>query len=212
MNARDDRFATAAAWRTRPAVHRDLRAVAAIERAVFPDPWSHGMFVGHLRYGPPEMFLIADDPEGAVLGYALTRTALEEAELLNIAVAPTARRRGVGVALLRAAMRTCRAHGSEWMLLEVREANAAARGLYERHGFAPVGRRAGYYRSPREDAIVMRAPLMDSGDGRGSGSTCQHAPPQSGNEMMTRARLGLPVSALPSILSSASQLPRQEIT
>lgn len=157
--ARERITVAGAECRTRAAVHRDLRAVAAIERAVFPDPWSHGMFVAHLRYGPPEMFLIAEGIEGEVLGYALTRVVLDESELLNIAVSTKARRRGVGVALLRAAMETCRAHGAEWMLLEVREANLAARALYDRYGFVPVGRRAGYYHSPREDAIVMRAPL-----------------------------------------------------
>lgn len=148
--------------RTRAAVHRDLRAVASIERAVFPDPWSHGMFVAHLRYGPPEMFLIAEDASGEVVGYALVRTVVDEAELLNIAVSPSARRRGVGIRLLRAAMQICRERGAEWMLLEVRETNVAARTLYERHGFHPVGRRTGYYHSPREDAIVMRAPLVDA--------------------------------------------------
>lgn len=192
-----ERSAPAAAeCRTRAAVHRDLRAVAAIERAVFPDPWSHGMFVAHLRYGPPEMFLIAEGSDGEVLGYALTRVVLDESELLNIAVSTKARRHGVGIALLRAAMETCRAHGAEWMLLEVREANVAARALYERHGFVPVGRRAGYYHSPREDAIVMRASL--------------EAPPDAGNKTMTRGGVGLPLSAVDSILSSASQTPRQE--
>lgn len=181
--------------RTRPAVHRDLRTVAAIERGVFPDPWSHGMFVAHLRYAPPEMFLIAEAPNGDVLGYALARTAADEAELLNIAVAPAARRRGVGLMLLRATMESCRVHGAEWMLLEVREANVAARTLYEQHGFAPVGRRAGYYHSPREDAIVMRASLRDPG-----------------SETMRRGTSGLPLSAVGPILSSASQLPRQETT
>lgn len=198
--------------RTRVAVHRDLRAVAAIERVVFPDPWSHAMFVAHLRYGPPEMFLVAESADGELLGYALTRTVLDEAELLNIAVAPSARRRGIGVALLRAAMETCRAHGAEWMLLEVREANVAARSLYERHGFTPVGRRAGYYHSPREDAIVMRAPLVDVTDRPGVVPTRQEGPPQAGNKTMKRAERGLPVSAVSSILSSASQLSRQETT
>lgn len=198
--------------RTRVAVHRDLRAVAAIERVVFPDPWSHGMFVAHLRYGPPEMFVIAEGADGELLGYALTRTVLDEAELLNIAVAPAARRRGIGVALLRAAMETCRAAGAEWMLLEVREANVAARALYERHGFTPVGRRAGYYHSPREDAIVMRAPLVDV-TGRASVVPArQEGPPEAGNKTMKRAERGLPVSAVSSILSSASQLSRQETT
>jgi ribosomal-protein-alanine N-acetyltransferase len=164
--------------RTRAAVHRDLRAVAAIERAVFPDPWSHGMFVAHLRYAPPEMFLVAEDATGEVIGYALTRTVIDEAELLNIAVAPGARRRGTGVRLLRAAMETCRAHGAEVMLLEVRESNVAARTLYERHGFVPVGRRVGYYHSPREDAIVMRAPLVDPADRAGLGAARQESPPR----------------------------------
>lgn len=187
----------------RAAVHRDLRAVAAIERAVFPDPWTHGMFVAHLRYAPANMFVVAEDASEAVVGYALTLTAADEAQLLNIAVHPDARRRGVGIALLRAAMQECAAAGAESMVLEVRESNAAARALYAAHGFAPVGRRKGYYHSPREDAIVMRAPLV-------TGIVVTDAGQEAGNETMPPARSGLPVSAADSILSSASQPPRQE--
>lgn len=189
--------------RMRAAVHRDLRAVAAIERAVFPDPWTHGMFVAHLRYAPANMFVVAEDASEAVVGYALTLTAADEAQLLNIAVHPDARRRGVGIALLRAAMQECAAAGAESMVLEVRESNAAARALYAAHGFAPVGRRKGYYHSPREDAIVMRAPLV-------TGIVVTDAGQEAGNETMPPARSGLPVSAADSILSSASQPPRQE--
>lgn len=183
----------------RTAVHRDLRAVAAIERAVFPDPWTHGMFVAHLRYAPANMFLVAEDASGAIAGYALTLTAADEAQLLNVAVHPNARRRGIGIALLRAAMRECAAAGAASMVLEVRESNHAARALYTAHGFAPIGRRKGYYHSPREDAIVMRAPLA-----------MEIATAETGNETMPPARSGLPVSAADSILSSASQPPRQE--
>jgi ribosomal-protein-alanine N-acetyltransferase len=183
----------------RAAVHRDLRAIAAIERAVFPDPWTHGMFVAHLRYAPANMFMVAEDATGAIVGYALTLTAADEAQLLNIAVHPDARRRGIGIALLRATMRECAAAGAESMVLEVRESNEGARALYDAHGFAPVGRRKGYYHSPREDAIVMRAPLAT-----------ETVAAEAGNETMPPARPGLPVSAADSILSSASQPPRQE--
>jgi ribosomal-protein-alanine N-acetyltransferase len=196
--------------RTRPAVYRDLRAVAAIERAVFPDPWSHGMFAAHLRYGPPEMFLVAESPDGALLGYALMRAVMDESELLNIAVAPSARRRGVGIALLRAAMATCAAHGAERMLLEVRQSNVAARALYEAHGFAAVGRRRGYYHSPREDAVIMRAEMIAAASERSAAAEAA-APHVNGNESLPRVDAGLPEPSGDSILSSASKLPRQEI-
>ena len=95
------------------------------------------------------------DPEsGALLGYAVLSTVLDEGSLDNIAVAPHARRQGIADALLSALTAFGREHLT-CLMLEVRASNAPAIALYEKHGFAAVGRRKNYYDAPREDAVLM---------------------------------------------------------
>lgn len=88
-------------------------------------------------------------------GMILARTIADEAEVLTLAVQPTARRTGIGRALLNQALATARLRGAVAMFLEVSFANAAARGLYAGAGFVQVGSRRGYY--PEDgDALVLR--------------------------------------------------------
>jgi ribosomal-protein-alanine N-acetyltransferase len=82
-----------------------------------------------------------------------------EAEILNIEVEPHRRRRGIGAALLQAAIRRCRQAGVSRLFLEVRESNYAAIRLYQRAGFERVGRRKGYYQNPVEDAVLFSLTL-----------------------------------------------------
>jgi len=134
-----------------------LPAAHAIERAAFSDPWTLAHLAECLRQGIP--FLVATD--GArIVGYVIARTAADEAEILTLGVADGARRRGIGRALVRAARARVAALGARAVYLEVRESNLAARHLYAAEGFVAVGRRAGYYRRPTEDAIVLRAVIM----------------------------------------------------
>ncbi len=97
---------------------------------------------------------------GEVAGFLVMRpTAPDESEILNLAISPTMRRRGLGRLLLeRAAFAQRRV-----LFLEVRESNNAARSLYREAGFAEVGRRAEYYRHPVEAAIVMRRDVPQPG-------------------------------------------------
>lgn len=94
-------------------------------------------------------------------GFALFALAADEAEVLTLAVAPGARRRGLGAALLAAAAAAAAARGARSIHLEVAEDNAAARALYARAGFAETGRRRGYYARPggRTDALRLRRAL-----------------------------------------------------
>jgi ribosomal-protein-alanine N-acetyltransferase len=94
-----------------------------------------------------------------VLGYLIARVIADEAEILNLAVTPDARRRGIGSALLQAGLDHCTRHRVTAVFLEVRESNQQARALYGAHGFRAVGQRAGYYRNPPEDAMVLRLTL-----------------------------------------------------
>ncbi|MBP7240643.1 GNAT family N-acetyltransferase [Amaricoccus sp.] len=117
-------------------------ALAALHARCFdtgPPPWSAASFVGLLE--DPACFLLARPG-----GFALGRAAAGEAELLTIAVAPEARRGGVGRALLAAFEAEATRRGAEEAFLEVSEANAAARALYAGAGYSVAGRRPGYYR------------------------------------------------------------------
>jgi ribosomal-protein-alanine N-acetyltransferase len=91
-------------------------------------------------------------------GFALARVAADEAELLMLAVVPSARRQGIGTMLLRAAMAHAAGQGAARIFLEVAAANGAARALYAASGFRQVGRRGSYY-ADGGDALVLAAPL-----------------------------------------------------
>ena len=145
----------AAPCRIRPATTADATDLAALERALFSDPWPAAAF---RPGGAGETCLVAE-AEGALVGYAVVRIVADEAEVLNLAVRADQRRRGIARALLRAALAEAGAAGVRQVFLEVREGNAAARAFYEREGFHATGRRRAYYRKPPEDAVVMRRAL-----------------------------------------------------
>lgn len=131
-----------------------LPQVAALEQACFPaDPWSEGVFREALA-NPRVSVLLALGEDGGLLGYAVLSVMLDEGNLDNIAVAPQARRQGVADALLSALTGFGGDHLAA-LTLEVRASNTPAIALYEKHGFAAVGRRKNYYSAPREDAILM---------------------------------------------------------
>lgn len=135
-----------------------MPGVVAIERAAFADPWSAASFAD-LVDEPRVLFQVADH-DGAVVGYTVVWTAADEAELANIAVAPTHRGTGLGGRLLDAALQAAAGRGAVVMFLEVRESNTVAQALYASRGFEEVGRRRRYYRHPVEDARVLRASLV----------------------------------------------------
>ena len=131
-----------------------LPQVAALEKICFPaDPWSEALFRAALE-NPGAAILLALGEDGAPLGYAVLSTVLDEGNLDNIAVAPAYRRQGVADALLSVVTGFGREHLSR-LMLEVRASNAPAIALYEKYGFAAVGRRKNYYDAPREDAVLM---------------------------------------------------------
>ncbi len=144
-------------WLIRRATSADASALATLERDCFSDPWSLRAFEETLRT-PVVRVLLAEATE-VVLGYLVYRSIGGEAEILNLAVAPSERRRGLGAALLEAALTALSADGAVEVFLEVRESNAGAKALYQRRGFEEIGRRRRYYRQPVEDAIVLRLPL-----------------------------------------------------
>lgn len=137
-----------------PATEEHLPQLTALEQICFPaDPWSETLYRAALD-NPAVAVLLAQGEGGALLGYAVLSTVLDEGNLDNIAVAPEARRNGVADALLSALTAFGREHLT-CLMLEVRASNAPAIALYEKHGFAAVGRRKNYYDAPREDAVLM---------------------------------------------------------
>jgi ribosomal-protein-alanine N-acetyltransferase len=122
-------------------------AMAAIHAAAFPDdPWESSSFLRLLGQPGVTGFI---DPRGAVL---LLRVAADEAEILTIGV--TAKRRGLGTALMRAAIEKAKSLGAAVLHLEAGAGNAAALGFYASLGFSPVGRRPKYYANG-DDAVLL---------------------------------------------------------
>ena len=127
--------------------------IAALERECFSAPWSEAMLEDAL-FDPQASFIVAEDGEGGVLGYAGLHAVLDEGYIDNVAVEPAARRHGVAGALLDVFCRFGQANLA-FLTLEVRASNAPAIALYEKYGFHRAGVRPGYYRDPREDAVIM---------------------------------------------------------
>lgn len=147
-----------ATYRIRPATVADVPAIAAIERACFSDPWTAAGIAETIQYGTARAFVAVDS--GRVAGYVMARISGEEAEILNLAVLPEDRRRGLARQLLTAGLAALVESNVADAYLEVRESNAGAIALYQGFGFRPVGLRSDYYRNPREDALVLRAALI----------------------------------------------------
>jgi ribosomal-protein-alanine N-acetyltransferase len=124
-----------------PMTEGDLDEVAIIEKAAYEFPWSRGNFEDSLRNG--YFGICLRHVTGTLIGYCVLMPVVDEMHLLNLCVAPAAQGVGAGLSLLR----------------EVRPSNHRAIRLYERFGFASIGRRKNYYPArhrSREDAIVMR--------------------------------------------------------
>lgn len=139
----------------RPAEAGDIRPITEIERACFADPWSEESFCRLLDV-PPAIFLVALFPPAAIAGYIIAFSVGPDAEVLNVAVDPGFRGRGLAGQMLDAVLIQLGGRGVRTAFLEVRESNQAARSLYQSRGFSEIGRRKNYYRRPVEDALVLR--------------------------------------------------------
>lgn len=140
----------------------DLLEVVEIEEACHLSLWGWESYQAELTR-PEAIMLVArrrtpDWQTGKSLyGFVAARIVADELHVNNIGVCAAARGRGIGGALLRAAIATGRRHGAQKGVLEVRAGNEAAQSLYRRCGFEVAGRRRNYYREPGEDALVMCA-------------------------------------------------------
>ena len=133
---------------------RHVPQVAALEKMCFSDPWSEGSVASELE-NPLSRWLVAVEGE-QVLGYVGSQTVLDESDMMNLAVDPAFRRRGIARALVLALIEELGKMGSRQLTLEVRASNESAQALYAQLGFESVGRRKNYYLNPREDALILR--------------------------------------------------------
>jgi len=141
-----------------PVTEDDLEAVLAIERRLYPYPWTYGNFRDSIRSGYQCVLYRVD---GDLAAYAVATIAAGEAHLLNLSIAQHYQRRGHGRRLLEHIIGLARLHYVRLMYLEVRPSNVAARRLYAERGFARVGVRRDYYpgATGREDALVLSLDL-----------------------------------------------------
>jgi len=135
---------------------RHLRGVMAIEKQVYPRPWSPSLFIAEMSEPSNRSYIVARLGRD-VVGYAGMICYGDEAHVTTIAVDPERHRRKIGTRLLYELIQTAIDMGARAVSLEVRVSNWGAQRLYTRFGFRPVGVRKGYYQETGEDALVMWA-------------------------------------------------------
>jgi [ribosomal protein S18]-alanine N-acetyltransferase len=133
---------------------RDLDTVEVIERQSYPTPWSRSMFAAELRK-PSSIAIGAYLEDDELVGYAFVSRYVDAWHVMNVAVAPAYRRRGIGKTLLERLFEVTASDPRRGYTLEVRVSNVEAIRLYERLGFQARGIRRGYYTDNREDALIM---------------------------------------------------------
>lgn len=131
-----------------------VQQVAQLEKQCFSAPWSFNSIQGELN-NPLSLWVVAMEGE-KLAGYVGSQSVLGEADMMNLAVDPAYRRRGIGKRLVSVLIDELRAKDVQCLTLEVRASNQSAIGLYEQLGFAQIGRRPNYYSNPKEDALILR--------------------------------------------------------
>jgi [ribosomal protein S18]-alanine N-acetyltransferase len=140
----------------------DVEALLPLERELFgADAWSAEVWWSELAHPQGRWYLVArtdgtGTAGGALVGYAGVMVSDREADVQTVAVAPAAQGRGLGATLLTALLERAAEQGARTVTLEVRADNAAAIALYQRHGFARIAVRRGYYGPEGADAWIMQ--------------------------------------------------------
>ena len=137
-----------------PMTDAHVDAVADLEAICFADPWSANSVASELT-NPLSCWLVALEAD-TVVGYIGSQTVMGETDMMNVAVHPDHRRKGIAVSLIHALVQKLKECESHCLTLEVRASNVPAIALYEKLGFAEAGRRRNYYRNPKEDALILR--------------------------------------------------------
>lgn len=132
----------------------DLPAVRALEAESFDQSWPATAFEHELSQNPAARYIVVEQ-DGVPVAFGGLWLQFDQAHIVTVAVAPPARGRGLGRLAVHALIAVADAFQMADVTLEVRESNAAARGLYRTYGFYEVGRRKRYYADNGEDAIIM---------------------------------------------------------
>ncbi|MBW2029435.1 MAG: ribosomal protein S18-alanine N-acetyltransferase [Deltaproteobacteria bacterium] len=133
--------------------------ILEIENLSFPTPWSYESFLEEIRNPVSHLWGIMEDE--SLSGYACFWIFHSEIQIINIAVHPSKRNRGLAQFLVDNIVKTATFNGIGALWLEVRESNHIAKRIYEKFGFREIHRRRHYYRDTREDAIVMSLMLFE---------------------------------------------------
>ncbi len=128
--------------------------IERLEKLCFSVPWTNEQIRSQLG-GDSHVFIAARSTDGTILGYVGLMYVLDEGYVSNVAVDPDCRHMGIADALICEIVSRAKALELSFVTLEVRESNAPARRLYEKHGFENVGLRKNYYDFPKENAILM---------------------------------------------------------
>jgi ribosomal-protein-alanine N-acetyltransferase len=144
----------------RDATQRDLPGIIEIERLSFGDPWSHSSFVRELSLPFSRLIVASDSINGdeRLTGFLCRWLVADECHILNVAVHPQMRRRGIADQLMSTALAEAKIQKAQVVTLEVRRSNLAARSLYRKFDFEERRLRRNYY-GRGEDAVVMELKL-----------------------------------------------------
>lgn len=131
----------------------DVEPLAELDKRCFAIPWSKQAFAEEMSNEIAVYFVAKEN--GKVIGYCGFWQVADEGDVTNIAVLPEFRRRGIGGKLLNTLIEAAKELKLELITLEVRKSNTAAKNLYKKYGFKPIGERKHYYSDNREDAVIM---------------------------------------------------------
>ena len=140
--------------RYEPMNESHISQIAGLETLCFSDPWSEKSIASELA-NPLSRWLVAMDGD-VVAGYIGSQAVMGEADMMNVAVSPDYRRQGIAAELINRLVTLLAEGGNHSLALEVRESNEAAISLYQKLGFSQIGFRPGYYRNPKEGALILR--------------------------------------------------------
>lgn len=136
----------------------DIPQVLKIEMMSFSTPWNEMAFLNEI-YNSSSIVKVAVY-ENKIVGYICASSVIDEGHILNIAVSPDMRRRGIATVMLEKVIEELKKRGCKSIYLEVRASNTIAMKFYENFGFISVGIRRNYYTSPKEDAVIMMLALL----------------------------------------------------
>ena len=135
-----------------------VRQIALLEQVCFSDPWSERSITAEIS-NPLSKWFVAVEGD-TVVGYIGSQTVLGESDMMNVAVSPEFRGRGIGEKLVQTLIDWLKDNQVYRLTLEVRVSNEPAIKLYEKLGFTQIGRRPNYYHHPKEDAYIMGKELL----------------------------------------------------